>query len=137
MNLAFCVAALIFQGDVFIEQFAPENVRSPALARFAERVHPVHDPEIDKLGPSLRHRVEITVRLRSGVTETQVEDYGRGSPMRPLTDADVLDKFTKLVGLSSAIDDVADLGTAILQADSVPAVAELLDRLVPSHQLAT
>jgi aconitate decarboxylase len=130
MNLPFCVAALLVHGDVFIEQFSAASVRSPELAELASRVTTVHNPAFDELGPSLRHHVEVTVTLRSGRAEVRSEDYGRGSPMRPLADADVLEKFGKLATLGRARADAAELARAVLGLEQVEDVAALLGRLV-------
>jgi aconitate decarboxylase len=132
MNLPFCVAALLYAGDVFIEQFTAINVHSPVLANFAKRVRTIHDPTIDALGPSLRHRVEVTIRLKSGATEAQVEEYGRGSPMRPLDDHEVLMKFTKLAELARTARDVEGLGKSILNLEACSDVLAVLDLLLPS-----
>jgi aconitate decarboxylase len=130
MNLPFCVAALLVEGDVFVEQFRPASVRSPELAALARRVTTVHEPAFDELGPSLRHHVEVTVTLRSGQRESRSEDYGRGSPMRPLSDADGLEKFTKLATLGRVRGDAGKLGQAVLAMEEIPDVATLFGQLV-------
>jgi aconitate decarboxylase len=129
MNLSFCVAAVLLCGDVFIEQFSADNVRSPRFAELAARVETVHDPAIDELGPSLRHHVDVTIALGSGRSESASEDYGRGSPVRPLSEDEVLEKFRKLVTLSGAKADAAGLGRQILAIERLPDIAALLDQL--------
>jgi 2-methylcitrate dehydratase PrpD len=130
MNLPFCVAALLAQGDVFIDQFRSANVRSPQIAELAARVQTVHDPAIDELGPSLRHHADVTVHLSGGRRETRSEDYGRGSPMRPLSEDEVLEKFAKLAALAGTVGDVPGLARQILALEQVPDVATLLDQLI-------
>ena len=130
MNLPFCVAALLVHGDVFVEQFSADSVRSPELTELASRVTTVHDPSFDVLGPSLRHHVEVSVALRSGRGESHSEDYGRGSPMRPLSDEDVLQKFRKLATLGRVREDAGELGQAVLGLEQLQDVVTLFDRLV-------
>src|SRR5499433_4005892 len=57
LNLPFCVATLLLEGDVFVDQFKPEAVDDPARIALSRKVEVVHDPEITALGAAFRHKV--------------------------------------------------------------------------------
>src|SRR6201999_766790 len=46
LNLPFCVATLLLEGDVFVDQFEPEAVNDRARIELSRKVEVVHDPAI-------------------------------------------------------------------------------------------
>jgi 2-methylcitrate dehydratase PrpD len=50
LNLPFCVATLLLEGDAFVEQFTPEAVHDADRIRLSRKVEVVHDPDITALG---------------------------------------------------------------------------------------
>ena len=53
LNLPFCVATLLIEGDVFVDEFTPDCVADPARIALARKVKVVHDPAITALGAAL------------------------------------------------------------------------------------
>ncbi|HTZ02362.1 MAG TPA: MmgE/PrpD family protein [Xanthobacteraceae bacterium] len=96
LNLSFCAATLIIEGDVFVDQFAPDCVADPARVALAERVKVVHDPSITALGAAHRHKVKVEIRFRDGARETETREAPRGSEQAFAAPADIIDKFKKL-----------------------------------------
>src|SRR5262249_20942988 len=66
LNLPYCVATLLLEGDAFVAQFTEEKVADPARIAFSRRVEVVEDPEITTLGARHRHKVHVEVRLKNG-----------------------------------------------------------------------
>src|SRR6201996_2381717 len=79
LNLSFCVATLIIEGDVFVDQFTPDCVADPARIALAQRVKVVHDPAITALGAAHRHKVAVEVRFRDGSIARESREAPRGS----------------------------------------------------------
>ena len=50
LNLPFCVATLLIEGDVFVDEFTPDCVDDDARIKLSRKVKVVHDPAITALG---------------------------------------------------------------------------------------
>lgn len=96
LNLAFCVATLLIEGDVFVDEFTPDCVADPARIALAERVKVVHDPSITALGAAHRHKVAVEVRFRDGSVEREIREAARGSEHSFAKPEDIVGKFRKL-----------------------------------------
>ncbi len=96
MNLPFCVATLILEGDVFIDQFSDAVVADPRRMALAEKVEVVHEPAITARGAQLRHMVRVEVCLRDGTRELETVEAPRGSERKFAGESDVVEKFGKL-----------------------------------------
>ena len=79
LNLSFCIATLLLEGDVFVEQFSAESIRDPARMSLAAKVTVVEDPEITVRGAKFRHMVRVTVRLADGTELIETVEAPRGS----------------------------------------------------------
>ena len=53
LNLPFCVATLLIEGDVFVDEFTADCVDDPARIKLSRKVKVVHDPAITALGAAL------------------------------------------------------------------------------------
>lgn len=96
LNLPYCVATLLLDGDVFVDQFTEAKVADPARMRLAERVTVREDPAITARGPRYRHMVRVEVHLRGGRSDQEVVEAPRGSEHAFASAEDVIDKFRKL-----------------------------------------
>ncbi|MGB7034180.1 MAG: MmgE/PrpD family protein [Xanthobacteraceae bacterium] len=96
LNLSFCVATLLIEGDVFVDEFTPDCVADPARIALAKRVKVVHDPSITALGAAHRHKVAVEVRFRDGSIERETREAARGSEHSFAKPEDVVGKFRKL-----------------------------------------
>src|SRR6185295_4766009 len=66
LNLPFCVATYLLEGDCFVDQFDAAAVTDSRRIALAERVSVHADPAITALGAKHRHSVRVEVRLRNG-----------------------------------------------------------------------
>jgi 2-methylcitrate dehydratase PrpD len=96
MNLPFCVATLLAEGDVFVDQFSEAVVTDPRRIALAEKVEVVHDPAITARGARFRHMVRVDVRFNDGSLESETVEAPRGSERKFASEADVVEKFRKL-----------------------------------------
>ncbi|MEA2947160.1 MAG: aconitate decarboxylase, partial [Alphaproteobacteria bacterium] len=74
LNLPFCVATLLLEDDVFVEQFKPEVVDDRARIALSRKVEVVHDPAITALGSAYRHKARVDVHLRDGSMHTETRE---------------------------------------------------------------
>jgi aconitate decarboxylase len=96
LNLPFCVATLLIEGDCFIEQFSDAIVADAARMALAEKVEVRHDAGITARGAKFRHMVRVEVHLRDGTRLEKTVVAPRGSEQAFASDADVVGKFIKL-----------------------------------------
>ena len=96
MNLPFCVATLLCEGDVFVDQFSDDVVADPRRLTLARRVEVCHDPAITARGAKFRHMVRVEVELLDGTRLAESLEAPRGSERKFASESDVLDKFRKL-----------------------------------------
>jgi 2-methylcitrate dehydratase PrpD len=129
LNLPYCVATLLLEGDCFVDQFTEDKVADPERMRLAEKVQVEHDAEITAKGSKFRHMVRVQVFFRDGSVMERTVQAGRGNEKDFASEADIIGKFRNLathVIARSQADAIADwvLG-ADRQADA-SALARLL-----------
>lgn len=96
LNLPFCVATLLLEGDVFVDEFTDEVVADKKRIELSRKVKVVHDPAITKRGSNFRHMVRVEVKLRNGKALEETVEAPRGSEHSFASEAEVVDKFRKL-----------------------------------------
>ena len=96
LNLPFCVATLLLEGDVFVDQFTDAVVDDKGLIELSKKVSVLHDPAITARGSSYRHMVRVEVHLKNGVKLEQTVEAPRGSEESFASEADIVDKFKNL-----------------------------------------
>ncbi|MFI6347442.1 MmgE/PrpD family protein [Streptomyces sp. NPDC050560] len=113
MNLPYIVAAVLTDGDAFVDQFTEERVRDPALTALSRLVTVAADPDIDALGDAYRHATRLEITLRDGRSFTRSRDHARGSAAAPLTAADVREKYHKLAAKALPAERAERLAAAV------------------------
>jgi 2-methylcitrate dehydratase PrpD len=98
LNLPYCVATWLLDGDCFVDQFTEDKVADPDRMRIAEKVQVQHDAEITAKGSKFRHMVRVEVYLRDGTRMERVVQAGRGNERDFASEADIVEKFDKLAG---------------------------------------
>jgi aconitate decarboxylase len=96
LNLPFCVATLLLEGDVFVDQFKDDAVGDRDRIELSRKVGVVHDPAITALGQRFRHKVRVDIHLRDGSKMSETREAPRGSEHSFAPAADIVEKFHKL-----------------------------------------
>jgi aconitate decarboxylase len=96
LNLPFCVATLLLEGDAFVDQFTDAVVNDGRRIALSKRVSVVHDPSITERGSNYRHMVRVEVHLKNGTNLEQTVEAPRGSETSFASEADIVQKFKKL-----------------------------------------
>ena len=129
LNLPYCVATFLLEGDVFVDQFTEEMVADPERIRVARKVHVVEDPAITARGKSFRHMVRVEVSLRDGTMLEETVEAPRGSE-HSFADADeVVAKFRKLAGSRLPADRVEQIAETVLALERLDESATLVRAL--------
>jgi 2-methylcitrate dehydratase PrpD len=119
LNLPFCVATLLLEGDVFIDQFTPDVVDNAERIALSRKVECRHDPEITALGSKFRHKVRVEVHLNDGSVLSETCEAPRGSEKSFGTRDDIVGKFNKLLRSVLAPAQQTALAEAVLEADTL------------------
>jgi aconitate decarboxylase len=96
LNLPFCVATLLIEGDVFVDQFTDAIVDDKRRIDLSKKVSVLEDPAITARGSRYRHMVRVEVELKNGAKLEQTVEAPRGSEQSFATEADIVQKFNKL-----------------------------------------
>ncbi len=131
LNLPFCVATLLLEGDVFVDQFSDDVIADPERMALAEKVTTLHDPEITAKGSNYRHLVRVEVHLKDGTAMEETVESARGSEKRFASEAEVVEKFSKLArhGLDeAAANELRDCILNLEEVEDATTIARLLSR---------
>lgn len=94
-NLAFVVASILIHGSIRLDAFSPQRLADPQAHRLMERLELKEDPTLTALYPRQRAaRLEIV--LRDGACHVHFQKHRKGDPELPLTDDELVAKFTEL-----------------------------------------
>jgi len=129
LNLPYCVATLLLNGDVFVDQFTEETVADPARMALADRVSVAEDPKITRRGSLYRHMVHVTMRLRDGTTLDETVEAPRGSEHSFASRADVIEKFTKLTSRRIPRARVDQIVNQVMTLETQPTATPLIASL--------
>jgi 2-methylcitrate dehydratase PrpD len=129
LNLPFCVATLLIEGDVFVDQFKPEAVHDQARMALAQKVEVLHDPQITALGAAFRHKVRVEVRLRDGAVLVETRAAARGGEDEFASATEVIAKFRKLAREAMREDQQNAVVDLVLDLENVPDARRLPELL--------
>ena len=133
LNLPYCVAVLLLEGDVFVDQFSEEMVADPRRIEISRLVEVKEDPAITARGKAFRHMVHVEVLLRDGTRLQETVEAPRGSEHSFASVETVTDKFRKLATRRIGTARVEAIVEAILHAEAL-SDASSIARLLATTQ---
>lgn len=131
LNLPYCIATWLLDGDCFVDQFTEAMVADPARMKLSEVVEVHHDDSITRLGAKFRHKVRVQVTLNDGTQMERTVESARGSEYKFASEKDIVEKFEKLAAKSLPPRQIEALRDAMLGLDSLSDashIAKLLAR---------
>lgn len=129
MHLGFCIATMLTEGEVFVDQMVEANIGRPDLVEFANRVTVVRDEEREKKGRAFARGAVVEIKLKSGQVIVRTEDYYQGSYMRPLTSEQMSAKYRRLALKSlpeTSVQEIEDIVWNLEEAASITRLANVL-----------
>ncbi len=135
LNLSYCVATLLIDGEVFVDQFTEAKLSDPARLALADRVSVLHDPAITARGPKFRQMVRVEIVLRDGTRLERTREASRAKESFA-ADAMVVKKFETLASHVLPAGRVGELRDTMLGLDDL-ADATQLARLLTVAQART
>jgi 2-methylcitrate dehydratase PrpD len=91
-SMEFCMAVLLLYGKAGLTEFTDEVVRRKEVQDMIQRVHFGVHPEAEAAGYNKMTTI-IDIRLQDGRTISGRADFGKGSPVDPMSFDDVAAKF--------------------------------------------
>ncbi len=131
LNLSYCIATWLLEGDCFVDQFTEAMVADPARIKLAEIVEVHHDDAITRLGAKFRHKVRVVVFLNDGTRMERTIESARGSEHKFASESDIVAKFERLAVKALPKTQVEQLRDAMLgldKLDDASAIARLLGK---------
>jgi 2-methylcitrate dehydratase len=128
-SLPYCIAVAVAKGNVLPSDFEEEALGDPLVWELLKKIRVVADPEIDRLFPAVKRAV-VTVTATDGRSHTQQEDHAKGSPERPLSDRELIDKFRSNASHALSEERLAAVIDATLHLEDVDQMGEYMKLLV-------
>lgn len=133
MNLPYTAAVTLLEGDAFIDQYADDKLRDPAVIDLADRVEVVVAPDLDALGPHEMRAVRVTVTMKSGESFSHAQTYRSGHWKNPMSDEVLRAKFRDLAGrvlTPGAVEEVEQIVSTLEdQSEPAPRLGAALQKL--------
>jgi len=126
LNLPYCVATLLLEGDVFVDQFTEEAVADRGRMELSRKVEVVEDPAITARGARYRHMVRVDVHLSDGSVHSETREAPRGSERSFAPAEDIVNKFRKLTRAAIPKDQQEALIAAMLNVETLGDMRELI-----------
>ncbi|HEY7241774.1 MAG TPA: MmgE/PrpD family protein [Burkholderiales bacterium] len=127
LNLPYCAATLLLDGDCSVAQLAGESYADPRRVALADKVEVVADPAITAKGAQFRHMVRVAVQLRGGERLECTKEAPRGSEHAFARPAEITRKFEQLAGHALAQERVAELRDTVLGLEKLADAARLAE----------
>ena len=129
LNLPYCVATLLLEGDVFVDQFSEQAVHDQERIALSRKVQVSEDPAITAEGAKMRHKVRVDVHLRDGSVQSETREAPRGSEQSFAPTAEIVEKFCKLTRQAMSQRQQEDLLQAVLGLEKLANAKELVRHL--------
>jgi aconitate decarboxylase len=125
LNVRYCVATMLLEGDVFVDQISEAMIADPVRLALLAKVETRHDPEITAKGGKYRHMVRVQVYLKDGTVLERTQETARGMVEQFVADQDIVEKFEKLVRHVLPEKQMRELRDAVLDLEHVGDTAQL------------
>jgi aconitate decarboxylase len=126
LNLPYCVATLLLEGDVFVDQFTEQAVTDQGRMELSKKVEVMEDPAITARGARYRHMVRVDVHLTDGSVHSETREAPRGSEHSFAPAGDIIDKFHKLTRIVMPKEQQEALVAAMLKVEMLADARELI-----------
>jgi len=125
-SIPYLVAASLIRGRFTLAELEPEALNDEAILRVCDLV----DYEVDPRSTFPRHYTgDVQISLRDGRVLMHREAMNRGCADRPLSNAEIVEKYTDNARLRLSARQAAEVQEAVLGLDRADDVRPLIDRI--------
>ena len=105
MNLFYGMSVIAYDGVAFTTQYQESRLKDPKILGFIAKQTAYVDKEIEAMGKDFRHACRVKVTAKDGRVIEKLALHRRGSPEKPLSPAEIVDKFHNVVAPCMARGD--------------------------------
>ncbi|MET7842793.1 MmgE/PrpD family protein [Streptomyces sp. NPDC005356] len=120
-SVPFVVATALLDGDVRLESFRPERLTDPAVTELLDRTALKDTPQFTTPFPQ-RRGARVTMRTHGGDQHSVTVPDRKGDPDNPLSESDLIRKFT---GLSEPVLGSGCTAELAAQLSALPELADV------------
>ena len=132
-SMEFCMAILLIERKAGLAEFTDRVVNRKDVQRMIERVEFGVHPDAEAAGYEKMTTI-IDIELNDGRTVSGRADFGKGSPVNPMSDEELSDKFRECAAWGKLPDAQAEkVIDLVLNLEKVKSVRELTRLLVPAR----
>ena len=128
LNLSYCVATLLIDGEVFVDEFTEDKLTDPARMALAEKITVHHDPAITARGPKFRQMVRVEIYLNDGTRMERTREVSLAKE-KFASATEIVAKFDKLATRVLPESQVRELRDAVLNLEQLNDAARLAQLL--------
>ncbi len=132
LNLGFCIATLLIEGECFVNQFSEDIIDNKERMELAKVVECMEDPEITDLGADMRHKVHVEVTLKDGTVMNDTVEKARGSEVNFAPDEQIIGKFKSLAAKCLSDSQADNLANAVLDMENLKDAQEITKLMTPA-----
>jgi 2-methylcitrate dehydratase len=133
-SLPYLLAVALVDGEIGLRAFTSERILDPNLRPLMDRIHVAERAEFTQRFPA-ELMCRISIRVRTGETIAEEIAYPRGHVRNPLTDAEIDQKFDRLVVDRGEADThlCRQVRQALWALETVTNVSTVLEPLAELH----
>ncbi|CAB3748302.1 MmgE/PrpD family protein [Paraburkholderia solisilvae] len=113
-SMEYCMAVLLVRGRAGLGEFEDDVVNRPELQEMLRRVDFYNNPQADAAGAD-KMRSYVEVRLKDGRVFSAQNDFAKGSPQKPMSFDDTVQKFRGCTDFAGVARSKADRIISIVQ----------------------
>jgi 2-methylcitrate dehydratase len=125
-SMPFCCAAALIDGDVTLATFDERRLSDPRILDLVDRTTIAEDPKLNAGYPEGIPN-DITITFADGSTISKRVDFPRGHYRNPMTDDEVVAKFSRLANGVIADADADKILSLAWKLDELPDLRPLLE----------
>ncbi len=100
LSIPCCIAIAITQRRVTLDDFTEERIHDPDFLAYMQKVAVEPEPDFHQRYPDSGFTSEATITTTDGRTFTCLVPYCKAHPKRPVTQADLKEKYDMLAGIT-------------------------------------
>jgi 2-methylcitrate dehydratase PrpD len=122
VSIQYTLAEALVLGRIGKDAYAPASLRDPRILGIADRV----DYFVDETFPGPQQfKGVVTVLMKDGRKLETIEEHNRGSKINPMSDADIIGKFTENASGVLSVEQTKRVVDAALSLDKAPDASSL------------
>jgi 2-methylcitrate dehydratase PrpD len=127
----YWIATALLERKAGIEQFTTEKVKNPKAIEIMKNVELFVDPEIEKrdLTSNALAATSITLKLKDGKEYYRKIKFPKGSPEKPLSDNELIEKFRSCAKLVNQNEKTDAIIQPILNLEKVDNISTIMEKV--------